>query len=33
MTATIEDVVARVAADNIRLVRFLYCDPAGIIRG
>ncbi len=33
MTTTIEDVVARVAADDIRLVRFLYCDPAGVIRG
>ena len=33
MTATIEDVVARAADDGIRLVRFLYCDPAGIIRG
>ncbi len=33
MTATIEDVVARAADDGIRLVRFVYCDPAGIIRG
>ena len=33
MTATIEDVVARAADDGIRLVRFLYCDPAGVIRG
>ncbi len=33
MTATIEDVVARAKDDDIRLVRFLYCDPAGIIRG
>ena len=33
MTRTIEDVVARAADDDIRLVRFLYCDPAGVIRG
>jgi glutamine synthetase len=30
---TIEDVVSRAAEDDIRLVRFLYCDPAGVIRG
>ena len=30
---TIEDVVTRAADDDIRMVRFLYCDPAGIIRG
>ena len=33
MTATIEDVVAPAKDDDIRLVRFLYCDPAGVIRG
>lgn len=33
MAATIEDVVARAEVDEIRLVRFLYCDPSGIIRG
>lgn len=32
-TASVEDVVARTKADGIRLVRFLYCDPAGVIRG
>ena len=30
---SIEDVVARATDDDIRLVRFLYCDPAGVIRG
>ncbi len=30
---TIEDVVELARADDIRLVRFLYCDPAGVIRG
>ncbi len=33
MPTTIEDVVARARQDGIRLVRFLYCDPSGIIRG
>jgi glutamine synthetase len=33
MSASIEDVVARARADNVRLVRFLYCDPSGVIRG
>ena len=33
MTATIEDVVGRARGDNVRLVRFLYCDPSGVIRG
>ena len=28
-----DDVVARAAADGVRLVRFLYCDPSGVIRG
>ncbi|MEZ4595689.1 MAG: glutamine synthetase family protein [Chloroflexota bacterium] len=32
MTLTFEDVVERAHADDIRLVRFGYCDPAGIIR-
>jgi len=30
---TPDDVVARAAADGVRLVRFLYCDPCGVIRG
>jgi glutamine synthetase len=30
---TPDDVVARAAADGVRLVRFLYCDPSGVIRG
>ena len=30
---TPEDVVARAAADGVRLVRFLYVDPSGVIRG
>ena len=33
MSATIEDVVARAQDDEVRLVRFLYCDPSGVIRG
>lgn len=28
-----EDVVERARADDVRLVRFLYCDPSGVIRG
>ena len=32
MTRTVEDVVERAHADDIRLVRFQYCDPAGVIR-
>ena len=28
-----EDVVERAMEDGIRLVRFLYCDPSGVIRG
>jgi glutamine synthetase len=32
-TLTVEQVVARANEDGIRLVRFLYCDPAGVIRG
>ena len=30
---TVESVVARARDDDVRLVRFLYCDPSGIIRG
>lgn len=30
---TIESVVARAREDGVRLVRFLYCDPSGVIRG
>ncbi len=30
---SIEDVVVRASDDDIRMVRFLYCDPAGVIRG
>ncbi|HEX9044329.1 MAG TPA: glutamine synthetase family protein, partial [Candidatus Limnocylindrales bacterium] len=30
---SIEDVVARARDDGVRLVRFLYCDPSGVIRG
>lgn len=33
MSATIEEVVARAVEDEVRLVRFLYCDPSGVIRG
>jgi glutamine synthetase len=33
MALTVEDVVERARADDIRLVRFLYCDPSGVIRG
>ncbi|MHB8459478.1 MAG: glutamine synthetase family protein [Candidatus Limnocylindrales bacterium] len=33
MIPTIDDVVARAKADGVRIVRFLYCDPAGVIRG
>jgi glutamine synthetase len=33
MSATIEEVVERAAEDDVRLVRFLYCDPSGVIRG
>jgi glutamine synthetase len=28
-----EELAARAVADGIRLVRFLYCDPSGVIRG
>jgi glutamine synthetase len=30
---TPDDVLARATADGVRLVRFLYCDPSGVIRG
>ncbi len=30
---SIDEVVARAKADDVRLVRFLYCDPSGVIRG
>jgi glutamine synthetase len=33
MEPTIGDVVARAQADGVRLVRFLYCDLSGVIRG
>ena len=29
----VDEVVARARADDVRLIRFLYCDPSGIIRG
>ncbi len=33
MSQSIDDVVVRARADRVRLVRFLYCDPSGVIRG
>ncbi len=30
---SVDEVVARAREDGVRLVRFLYCDPSGIIRG
>lgn len=33
MGVTVEDVVAQAREDGVRLVRFLYCDPSGVIRG
>jgi glutamine synthetase len=30
---TIDEVVARAREDGVRMVRFLYCDPSGVIRG
>jgi glutamine synthetase len=30
---TVDEVVAQAREDDVRLVRFLYCDPSGIIRG
>ena len=28
-----KEIVEEVSARDIRLIRFLYCDPAGVIRG
>lgn len=33
MDVTVDDVVARAREDGVRFVRFLYCDPSGVIRG
>ncbi len=33
MRQSVEDVVERATEDGVRLVRFLYCDPSGVIRG
>jgi glutamine synthetase len=33
MPASIDEVVAHAVEDDVRLVRFLYCDPSGVIRG
>ncbi len=33
MTASIDEVVARAREDGVRIIRFLYCDPSGVIRG
>jgi glutamine synthetase len=33
MVATVDSVVARAKEDDVRLIRFLYCDPSGVIRG
>ena len=30
---SVDEVVARAREDGVRLVRFLYCDPSGVIRG
>src|SRR3990172_12337552 len=30
---TVDEVVAKAREDGVRLIRFLYCDPSGIIRG
>jgi glutamine synthetase len=29
----VDDVVRRAVDDDVRLIRFLYCDPSGVIRG
>ena len=29
----VDEVVAQAREDGVRLIRFLYCDPSGIIRG
>ena len=31
--ATVDEVVAQAREDGVRLIRFLYCDPSGVIRG
>lgn len=33
MSQTIRQVVERAHEDGVRLIRFLYCDPSGVIRG
>jgi glutamine synthetase len=33
MDVTVDNVVARAREDGVRFVRFLYCDPSGVIRG
>ena len=33
MDVLVDDVVRRAVDDDVRLVRFLYCDPSGVIRG
>jgi glutamine synthetase len=33
MDQSIDEIVERARADGVRLVRFLYCDPCGVIRG
>ena len=33
MSESIERVVAKAKVDGVQLVRFLYCDPCGVIRG
>ena len=33
MPMTIEQVVERAHEDGVRIIRFLYCDPSGVIRG
>ncbi len=33
MNQTIDDVLGRAKADEVRHIRFLYCDPSGVIRG
>ncbi len=33
MDVSMDDVVRRAVDDDVRLIRFLYCDPCGVIRG
>jgi glutamine synthetase len=33
MEATVDEIANRAREDGVRLVRFLYCDPCGVIRG